>query len=302
MRQPLYIILLNACQTLPEKGGIATYTHELAHRLGEKGHSVSVLTYPSTGSPLSPSRHYEVRRYPSFDVRPLVKSGGSPASLLTRLPPKVVAMALDTARVAHRIPGEQQNRILWAVTWWPDALAAYLVSRILKIPYVITAHGYEAILPVHTRRHFLYKRVLDGAARVFAVSAHTADCLVQCKVSEERLRVIHNGVRPEQFALDGETRRLVDQARKRFALDGRFVLLTIARLVPRKGHLAVLNALAGLKSRIPNLRYRDRRGRPDEGSIAPKRSGNSHSRTLSFSVGKFPIRKGLPCSMPATYS
>ena len=255
MRQPLYIILLNACQTLPEKGGIATYTHELAHRLGEKGHSVSVLTYPSAGSPLSPSRHYEVQRYPSFDLRPLVKSGGSRASLLTRLPPKVVAMALDTARVVRRIPGEQQNRILWAVTWWPEALAAYLVSRIQKIPYVITAHGYEAILPAHARRHFLYKRVLDGASRVFAVSAHTAGWLVQCKVSEERLRVIHNGVRPEQFALDGETRRLVEQTRKRFALDGRFVLLTIARLVPRKGHLAVLNALAGLKPRIPNLRY-----------------------------------------------
>ncbi len=255
MRQPLYIILLNACQTLPEKGGIATYTHELAHRLGEKGHSVSVLTYPSAVSPLSPSRHYEVQRYPSFDVRPLAKSGGSRASLLTRLPPKVVAMALDTARVVRRIPGEQQNRILWAVTWWPEALAAYLVSRILKIPYVITAHGYEAILPVHTRRHFLYKRVLDGAARVFAVSAHTADCLVQCKVSEERLRVIHNGVRPEQFALDGQTRRLLEQARKHFALDERFVLLTVARLVPRKGHLAVLCALAALKSRIPNLRY-----------------------------------------------
>jgi phosphatidylinositol alpha-1,6-mannosyltransferase len=164
-------------------------------------------------------------------------------------------MALDVARLVRRTPGKQQNRILWAVTWWPDGLAAYLVSRIWRIPYVITAHGYEAILPAHTRRHFLYKRVLNGAGRVFAVSAHTAGCLVQCKVSEERLRVIHNGVRPEQFALDEETMRLVEQARKRFALNGRFVLLTIARLVPRKGHLAVLHALTGLRSRIPKLRY-----------------------------------------------
>jgi phosphatidylinositol alpha-1,6-mannosyltransferase len=216
---------------------------------------VSVLTYPSADSPLSPSKHYEVERYPSFDIHSMVKNPGSRASLLTGLPPKVVGMALDTARVVRRIPREQQNRLLWAVNWWPDALAAYLVSRICKIPYVITAHGYEAILPAHARRHFLYRRVMNGAARVFAVSAHTAHWLVQCKVSEERLRVIHNGVRLEQFMLDGETRRLVEQARKRFALDGRFVLLTISRLVPRKGHLAVLHALAGLKSRIPNLRY-----------------------------------------------
>jgi phosphatidylinositol alpha-1,6-mannosyltransferase len=164
-------------------------------------------------------------------------------------------MARDTDRAVRRIPAGAKNRILWCVTWWPDALAAYLVARIRKIPYVITAHGYEAIFPSHTRRHFLYKRILNGAARVFAVSAHTAGCLAQCEVSEERLRVIHNGVRPEQFAMNAETSRLLEQARHRYSLDEQFVLLTIARLVPRKGHLAVLHALAGLKPRIPKLRY-----------------------------------------------
>ncbi len=255
LQHPLYIILLNACQTLPERGGIATYTHELAHHLGKKGHSVSVLTYPTTGSPLPPPRNYAVERFRSFDMSELVKRGGSRSYLLSRLPPKVLAMARDTARVLRGLPGQRQHRILWAVTWWPEALAAFLVSRIQKIPYVITAHGSDATLSPAASRHFLYKKVLNESARVFAVSAHTADCLLRCQVSAERLRVVHNGVRPEHFELDADEGQRLEQTRKQFGLEGRFVLLTIARLFPRKGHLTVLNALAGLKGRVPELGY-----------------------------------------------
>ena|GEM_PF-335620 len=256
MQHPLYIILLNACQTLPERGGIATYTHELADHLGEMGHSVTVLTYPATGSPLPPPPcHYNVRRFKSFDTSQLIRRGGSTSYLLSRLPPKVLAMARDTTGLLRSLPGKKEHRLLWAITWWPEALAAYLVSRIHRIPYVITAHGSDATLPPTVRRHFLYKKVLDSSARVFAVSAHTADCLVQGQVSAERVRVIHNGVRPEQFEMDADGELRLEQTRKQFGLEGRFVLLTIARLFPRKGHLTVLNALAGLKARIPELHY-----------------------------------------------
>lgn len=255
MQHSLYIILLNACQTLPQKGGIATYTHEVAHHLGEKGHCVSLLTYPTTASPLSPPGSYQVRRTPSFDLRELVRRGDSRSYLLSRLPLKVLAMARDTARLVRSLPGKKEDRILWAITWWPEALAAFLVARIEGIPYVITAHGYEAVVSPDARRHFVYQRVLNGAARVFAVSSHTADLLSQCKVSGARIRVVHNGVRPEDFQQDRAMRELQSQLRRKYGLEGRFVLLTIARLMPRKGHAAVLKALAGLKGRIPGLRY-----------------------------------------------
>jgi phosphatidylinositol alpha-1,6-mannosyltransferase len=255
LQHPLYIILLNACQTHPQKGGIATYTHEVAHHLGEKGHSVSLLTYPTTLSPLSPPSPYQVRRRPSFDLSELVRRGESRSYLLSRLPLKVIAMARDTARLVRSLPGGKEDRILWAITWWPEALAAFLVSRMTRIPYVVTAHGYEAIVSPDARRHVAYKKALNGAARVFAVSSHTADLLCQCKVSEARIRVVHNGVRPEDFRPDRAMGQRLGQLRKKYALDGRFVLLTIARLVPRKGHAAVLKALAGLKGLIPELRY-----------------------------------------------
>ncbi len=255
LQHPLYIILLNACQTLPERGGIATYTHELADHLGAMGHAVTVLTYPVTGSAPPAPENYRVERFPSFDTSALVKRGWSRGQLLFRLPPKVFAMARDTLGVLRRFPGNRERCVLWAVTWWPEALAAFLVSSIRKVPYVVTAHGSDANLSPSARRHFLYKRILNASARVFAVSSHTAECLRRCEVSADRLSVVHNGVRPEEFALDGSSAELAAQIRRSYGLEGKFALLTIARLYPRKGHLTVLSALAGLRERIPELHY-----------------------------------------------
>lgn len=256
MQQPLYIILLNACQTLPDRGGIATYTHELAHQLGEMGHFVSVLTYPERGSEIpAPAGRYTLRRFKSFDTSRLIQRGDSKSYLLSRLPLKLLGMARDTAGVLRGLPGKRQQRLLWAVTWWPEALAAYGLSKVQRIPYVVTAHGSDASLPPTIKRHFVYKKVLNEASRVFAVSAHTAECLRQCNVSPERIRVINNGVRPERFEGNGDLARHVEQTLRRFGLEGRFVLLTVARLFPRKGHLAVLEAMAGLRTRIPELHY-----------------------------------------------
>lgn len=256
MQQPLYIILLNACQTLPHRGGISTYTHELADHLGEMGHSVCVLTYPADPSAVPPpAAHYSTRRFRSFDTSELIRRGNSKAYLFTRLPPKVLAMARDTAGVLQGPPERREPRLLWAVTWWPEAVTACLLSRVHKIPYVVTVHGSDASLPPTLKRHFVYKQVLNRAARIFAVSGHTADCLVRCQVSAERLRVIHNGVRPEHFELNAGAKALVQQTRRQYGLEGRFVVLTVARLFPRKGHLTVLEALAGLRERIRGLRY-----------------------------------------------
>jgi phosphatidylinositol alpha-1,6-mannosyltransferase len=196
-----------------------------------------------------------VRRYPSFDIQELVKSGGSRSYTFLRLPPKILAMVRDTTRALKRTEDAKGKSVLWALTWWPEGLVAFLVSNILKIPYVITAHGREAILSTTARRHFLYKKIFDRAACVFAVSNHTAGCLEQSGVAQERIRVIHNGVRPDRFRLNEDRKRLILEVRERFGLEQGFVLLTIARLVARKGHRAVLEAMAELGGRIPALRY-----------------------------------------------
>ena len=251
---PLTVIQMNATNSFPDKGGIATYTHELAHHLGLHGLAVKLLTYPSASRSLLLRASYPVLAFSSFDLKELIQSGGSRGQLLRRLPPKVLGMARDTLKVLRTVPAGSKS-VLWAVQWWPEALAAWLVSRLKRIPYVITAHGFEAVVPAETKRHFVYEKVMNSAAAVFAVSRHTAGLLLQCGVGGGRIRVVHNGVRPERFEQTTVLQDRIHRIRQRWSLDDRFVLLTVARLVERKGHSAVLKALAALRSRMPDCCY-----------------------------------------------
>ena len=252
----LYIIQINASNSLPDHGGIATYTHELAHHMEQKGASVILLTYPAARQEI-PSTAYRIHRSRSFDLRRLIQRGGKRIDLFSRLPVKILAMVLETVRTTQNLPEDGRKRILWAVNWWPEAVTAFLASRVCGIPYVVTAHGYEAFVSPRARRHVVYRKVMNQAERVFAVSRHTAGILSRCGIHEEKIRVLHNGVCPERFIMDtrsGKTRLPKIQNLLKED-DPPYLLLTIARLIPRKGHSTVLNALKTLKTRIPRFHY-----------------------------------------------
>lgn len=251
----LYIIQINASNSPPDHGGIATYTHELAHHITQKGASVTLLTYPASVQEVV-SFSYRIHRSRAFDMRPLIQRGGKRIDLVSRLPIRILAMVRETVRTIQKLPGKEGKRILWAVNWWPEAITAYLVSRLCGIPYVVTAHGYEAFVSPGARRHIVYRKVMNQAERVFSVSHHTAGLLNRCGINKTRIRVIHNGVHPERFlprALSGETQRREGQTL--LTKHPAFLLLTVSRLIPRKGHSTVFKALKKLKGRIPDFLY-----------------------------------------------
>lgn len=195
---PLYIIQINSTNAPPDRGGIATYNDQLADHLSRRGHAVLLLTYPAPRS-LHPSQSYQVRASAAFDLSRLIRGGGRPADLLATLPVKLPAMAFEILRALRPLSQSPHRRVLWCVNWWPESLATWLASRLLRVPYVITAHGREAVVSLQSRRLPLYREVFNRAARVFAVSRHTAGLLIQCGIRRENIRVIPNGVSPELF-------------------------------------------------------------------------------------------------------
>jgi phosphatidylinositol alpha-1,6-mannosyltransferase len=54
---------------------------------------------------------------------------------------------------------------------------------------------------------------------------------------------------------------------RHLSVPNRFTLLTVSRLVPRKGHARVLKAVSELQKEIPNLRYRILGDGPELGEI-----------------------------------
>jgi phosphatidyl-myo-inositol dimannoside synthase len=124
-----------------------------------------------------------------------------------------------------------------------------LVDRI-----VAAAHGRELLIghprPSLARAYDRWRRsLLHRIDRFVAVSRYTGRLLEHASIDASRIHVVPNGVDPHRFApADG------DAWRARHGLVGVPLLLTLCRLVPRKGIDTVLRALASVKARVPQVR------------------------------------------------
>lgn len=75
--------------------------------------------------------------------------------------------------------------------------------------------------------------------------------LIQSGIEESKLMVIHPGIHANL-----QSKKLHKEAVvTKYQLQDKFVLLTVGRLVERKGHDKVLEALKELVQDNPNIRY-----------------------------------------------
>lgn len=87
--------------------------------------------------------------------------------------------------------------------------------------------------------------------KVIAISRNVADALREAGLDDRRLTVIRDAVDTERFTA------AADKAwfRAEFGLSGTdIVMAVVAQLIPRKGHRYLLDAMAGIKARHPDLK------------------------------------------------
>lgn len=105
---------------------------------------------------------------------------------------------------------------------------ARIAARRNRCPYAVFVHGLDLVVDrVAYQRLFLPS--IRAANTVIANSRHTAGLARQRGVSVERIQIINPGVEPPTAPADGAA------FRARHGLRDRPLLLTVGRLVPRKG-------------------------------------------------------------------
>lgn len=139
----------------------------------------------------------------------------------------------------------------------PLGTAAWLAKFFTNKPYIIVVHGLDVSLTLLSpRKRWLAGKVLRGAKVVVTNSmALSEEIKKDFRVKETvviypslKNRNIHIKPDPPSLGFGGRSRSLI--------VEENFVLLTVSRLVPRKGHIRVFKAMAELQNQIPNLRYR----------------------------------------------
>lgn len=116
------------------------------------------------------------------------------------------------------------------------ATAGVLLKSLLPVTVSVTVHGLDI-----TFRNSLYQAAIPPCVarldKIVCVSRHTQEECVHRGIPADRIRVIPNGINPEDFRLPdaGDAERSELAKSLGIPLGERRILLTVGRLVPRKG-------------------------------------------------------------------
>ena len=129
---------------------------------------------------------------------------------------------------------------------WPDGVGVSYLARRLGVPYTITLRG--VIMPRYKIPHFRWRLAdaLEHAAAVISVNRVMADIAVELGARHDRTYVIPNGIQADRFDVVPQ-----DQARQRLGLPrGVPIIVSVASLIPQKGHAELIEALAELPPEV----------------------------------------------------
>ncbi len=209
---------MNVLQVLPslDVGGVETGTVDLVRYLVQNGHKAVVV---SSGGRLTNevtragARHYALPVHKK-NILTMIR-------MARRLCDVIRQEEIDLVHARSRIP----------------AWSAFFASRIMKKPFVTTAHGYYS-------RH-LASEVM-GWGRFVIVASHVMArrMMHDFGVPHTRIRLVPRGVDLGRFTFREPHERQSDE----------FAIGIISRITPLKGHTDFLKAVGILSRTIPRLR------------------------------------------------
>jgi phosphatidylinositol alpha-1,6-mannosyltransferase len=217
---------------LPDVGGIQQYVSQIAARLPNVG-----VFAPAHDNPGDDDLAYPVWRGPHRYLWPTPR----------------VSRALRAAVAAHRAT---------VIVFMAPAPLTPL-GPALGLPWAVCSHGAELVLPARipgVRR--IFAQVLGRADRLYAVSNYTANALRQLVGPDgPQVALLRNGVDLKQFHPELDAAAI----RERHGLNAAPTIVTVGRLVPRKGQDMLIRALPKIRAAVPDTRLllvgtgRDRR-------------------------------------------
>jgi phosphatidylinositol alpha-1,6-mannosyltransferase len=220
-------------------GGVATVAYEVANGLHKLGHEVNVL---------APEQNEDDRKFDSTLPYQVFR--------IKNIKDHYLKMYYHIHKMNQLVKIHTYDLIM-AQSWYPSGIAANCIAKKNKINMTVTVHGNEILNPRFYKlfwQHKMYK-VFDNAKLIFCVSNFTANKLLSrlanAKEIEKKIKVIFNGVDCSFFKASPPDNELFEK----YNLKGAKIILTLARLVERKGHDTVIRALPLIKDKIPQVKY-----------------------------------------------
>lgn len=229
-------LLLATSQYAPETGGVPNLLWTFS-RLCPADVTLRVLSVQQQPAPF----------YADFDA-------GLPF-VVERVPPQR-GLGVTSLAFAWRLRcllADWRPDVLFCGVAYPTAVLGHLAHLGRNIPLVVYAHSEDVTISRPAQRQAL-ALALRRATAVLTVSQFTQSHLRQLGVPANRIHLAPPGIETEPFTT----------ARPHPGWPGKWVILTVARLVARKGQDAIIRALPQVLPHVPHAHYVIVGGGPDE--------------------------------------
>lgn len=205
-------------------GGITSYLLSLAKGMKKRGHSVYIA---AAGGELAHSFTKEGIPYISLPIKTKLE-----------VHPKILISLFKLLRYIK----EQDVEIIHSNTRVTQVLGC-LIQRFCGRPHISTCHGF--FKPKFSRKIFPC-----WGDKVIAISQEVKEHLHKdLGVSEEKIRVVYNGIDLEKFQIPNPKSQL--EIKKKFGLGEGPVIGIIARLSDVKGHAYLIQGMPVVLGKVP---------------------------------------------------
>jgi phosphatidylinositol alpha-1,6-mannosyltransferase len=209
-------VLFITLEYSPQKGGIASYYTGIVQELVQQGYEVKVMTEKLLFRWFWPRW---LKAY--FKVRKMIK--------------------------------KEKPDLIFVGQILPLGTVAYLLRN--KIPYILFLHGMDILMAQKSwRKRWLAKKIFLQAESLIA-NSHFTKQLIENFLSNVPQKPSISVIYPCPNLAFEVKKEEIEILRRKLGLSGKKVILTLGRVVERKGHKTVLQALPEIISHIPEVIY-----------------------------------------------
>ncbi len=145
---------------------------------------------------------------------------------------------------------------IWVGQPLPVGTVVWLLCSLLRVPYHVFFHGMEFVaLKTSARKRWLLRQILRHAEKIVVNSNFTANLVENFGVNREKILLKY----PQATIVlnDHNTLNQLDKERMKenYGLQGKKILITVGRLVARKGQDRVIESLPSVMDVLPDVHY-----------------------------------------------
>lgn len=130
-------------------------------------------------------------------------------------------------------------------------LPAWFYSKLKRIPFGVFCYGLDLLYPQNYSYRTIFNYLLRQANVVFVDSSAAQNIAINLQVDPDKISLIYPTINPTSLA----NHVSAEAIRERHGLANKKCIVTVGRLIERKGHDIVIQSLPAILNEIPEAHY-----------------------------------------------